>query len=398
MSNGAGGPAVGGRVQGTREQMETEAAVAAAAADAAESAAAVAAVAAALRAPRNALPSSSTPSSLTTSAAASAARRNPKSGEFGTSETSGFGLGQTFSSGFVAPGAIARPTMAPFSVSDTSDFEEPTSPDRGFQRRTRGRGGGSGSGGGGRFSGGEPVAEGQEGEEEFDEDGGVEGVAEVCGSANDTADIAAAAVGVKGVVDVVEEGLEEGEEGDRTGRWSTALECESRGRSGVEGANADVDLDANVDVDVDAKVVSAVRSKAPKEEEEEEENPFDVKCASSKEAQPTGGATVEGGAVGGAGVVCGTPGIVHSAKVLKKSGQEEARGKGAGTEFDDLSVDDAIDGGKKGVICQTFGEDRSEKDSITGATPSPPGLGSTEPTNLAGGDGGEEWSCLMVRE
>lgn len=70
--------------------------------------------------------------------------------------------------GFATPNAAARPAMAPFSVSDTSDLEDVASPIDGPPPRPRGSG----------SLGQIPVAEGPEG----DEEGGVEGVADIVGA------------------------------------------------------------------------------------------------------------------------------------------------------------------------------------------------------------------------
>eukprot|EP00903_Cladosiphon_okamuranus_P008877 g8499.t1 len=82
------------------------------------------------------------------------------------------------SMGFATPSAGTRPAMAPFSVSDTSDFEEAMSPGEGPPRR---RGGSRGSETG-VWASQASVAEEQE-EGDGEEEGGVEGVAEVAAAA-----------------------------------------------------------------------------------------------------------------------------------------------------------------------------------------------------------------------
>lgn len=81
------------------------------------------------------------------------------------------------SMGFATPSAAARPAMAPFSVSDTSDFEEAISPGGGPPRRCGSRGSETGV-----WASRASVAEGQE-EGDEEEEGGVEGVAEVSAAA-----------------------------------------------------------------------------------------------------------------------------------------------------------------------------------------------------------------------
>lgn len=91
------------------------------------------------------------------------------------------------SMGFATPSAAARPTMAPFSVSDTSDFEEAMSPGEGPPRRRGSRGSETGLWA-------SSVAEGDE-----DEEGGVEGVAEVAAAADGDAGRQQGATGAAGV-------------------------------------------------------------------------------------------------------------------------------------------------------------------------------------------------------
>ncbi|CAM9807216.1 unnamed protein product [Scytosiphon promiscuus] len=92
--------------------------------------------------------------------------------------------------GFATPSAASRPMMAPFSVSDASDLEDSMSPVDSLLRQS----------GRGSATAAEPVAEG---DDEDDEEGGVEGVAEV-GSAMDARGHGAAAVAAAAAAAAVE--------------------------------------------------------------------------------------------------------------------------------------------------------------------------------------------------
>lgn len=131
---------------------------------------AVAAVAAAVRAG-----GATAPAATSTGAAGRAGRAGVEEGAFPHSSSMS---PIPASMGFATPSAASRPAMAPFSVSDTSDFEDAMSPVEGGPLRRGSRGSEAGA----RASQA-PVAEGQEGEEEADEEGGVEGVAEVAAAA-----------------------------------------------------------------------------------------------------------------------------------------------------------------------------------------------------------------------